>query len=105
MRKDGGMRRYTLTKTPNIVAHFSKFDDLAKPEDDYPLVAIHIAQIYTDAGYLKKTEAFSYEKVGDDRPDKSNIWFNMAISWSDFISRPSDTSSGRQTSTLLTLVG
>jgi len=24
---------------------------LLNPEDDYPLVAIHIAQIYTEAGY------------------------------------------------------
>jgi len=48
---------------------------------------------------------YGEEEVGDDYPDKSNIWFNMAISWSDFISRPSDTSSGRQISTLLTLIG
>jgi len=31
---------------------------LLNPEDDYPLVAIHTRHIYTEAGYLKKMEAF-----------------------------------------------
>jgi len=82
---------------------------LPNPEDVYPLSRRDTYSTNLYRGRLleenRGVQGNSYEEVGDDRQDKSNIWFNMAISWSDFISRPSDTSSGRQISTLLTLIG
>jgi len=59
-----------------LLKHITNSMTLLNPEDINPLVAMHIAQIYTEAGYLKEMEAFevmAMEKrkrvLGDDHPD------------------------------------